>query len=173
MGKLISSTTMTLDGVVSVGEWYVSGGGHDTAARELFGRSAAMLLGRKTYEGLAGYWTEQEGAWADLINPMPKFVASRSLEGELDWNATVIGSDLAEGVTRLKGALEGDLVLVGCGELARNLIEAGLVDELWLWVHPVLWGEGERPFEGGTARLRPLGSETFDSGVTLLRFQTA
>lgn len=173
MAKVISSTTMTLDGVTTVGEWFVAGGEHGAAARELFRRSEAMLLGRKTYEGLAGYWTQEEGEWADLLNPMPKFVASRTLDGSLDWNATLIEGDLAEGVSKLKETLDRDLVLIGCGELARNAIEAGLVDELWIWVHPAVWGEGERPFEGTRARLRLLGADTFDSGVVLLRHETA
>jgi dihydrofolate reductase len=59
MGRVVLSTQMTVDGVITVGEWYVSAGDHDGAARALFERSAAMLLGRKTYEGLAGYWPKE------------------------------------------------------------------------------------------------------------------
>src|SRR5687767_13560810 len=77
---------MTVDGVISVGEWYVAGGEHDRAAREQFEQAAAMLLGRKTYEGLAAFWSAQTGEWADLLNPMPKFVASRTLQGR--WTGT-------------------------------------------------------------------------------------
>jgi hypothetical protein len=51
MNKLNLSTTMTLDGVIDVAEWYVAGGEHDRASRERLEQSAAMLLGRKTYEG--------------------------------------------------------------------------------------------------------------------------
>jgi dihydrofolate reductase len=126
MSRVIGSTAMTVDGVTEVTGWYVSEGGHDAASRRLFENAAAMLLGRKTYEGLAGYWQEQEGPWADLLNPLPKHVASRTLEGPLEWNATLIAGDLADGVSQLKEELGGDLVLVG--------------------------------------------SETFDSGVTLLRY---
>ena len=71
---------MTVDSVITVGEWFVPEGDHDDACRALFERPAAMLLARKTYEGLAGYWPTQSGEWADVINPMPKFVASRTLE---------------------------------------------------------------------------------------------
>jgi dihydrofolate reductase len=171
MGRLIGNTTMTLDGVITVEEWYISEGAHDAAARELFAPPAAMLLGRKTYEGLAAYWTEQTGPWADLINPMPKHVASRTLREPLDWGATVIEGDALEGVAQLKDELHGDLVLVGCGELARELVAAGLVDELVFWVHPVLWGVGERPLEGSTQKLELLGTERYDSGVTQLRYR--
>jgi dihydrofolate reductase len=172
MSRLILSTTMTVDGVISVSEWYVSEGEHDRAAREQFEQAAAMVLGRKTYEGLAAFWSSQRGPWADMLNPMPKFVASRTLRGSLDWNATVIEGELTEGVSTLKKELDGDLVLIGCGELARNLLAAGLIDELRFWLHPAVWGEGERPFHGDRqVRLDLLGSETFDSGVTLLRYE--
>jgi len=83
------------------------------------------VLGRKTYEGLAAFWSSQTGPWADLINPMRKFVASRTLRGSLDWNATVIEGELTEGVPKLKEELEGNLMLIGCGELARNLLAPG------------------------------------------------
>jgi dihydrofolate reductase len=174
MSRLILSTTMTVDGVVSVAEWYVSEGEHDAASRAQFENDAAMLMGRTTYEGLAAYWSAETGPWADLLNPMPKYVASRTLQGSLDWNATVIEGDLAEGVSRLKNELDGDLILIGCGELARDLLRAGLIDEIRFWLHPAVWGQGERPFQGEEqARLRLVGSETFDSGVTLLRYEPA
>jgi dihydrofolate reductase len=171
MSKLILSTTMTVDGVITVGEWYVSEGEHDRASRDQFVDAGAMLMGRKTYEGLAGFWPTQTGEWADQLNPMQKFVASRSLEGPLEWNATLIEGDVAEGVERLKAEVDGDLFLIGCGELARHLLENGLIDELRFWVHPAVWGPGERPFEGDEqVRLALLDSQRFDSGVTLLRY---
>jgi dihydrofolate reductase len=59
----------------------------------------------------------------------------------------------------------------GCGELTRSLLADGLVDELWFWVHPAIWGEGDRPFwEKERLRLRLVGSEAWDSGVVLLRY---
>jgi dihydrofolate reductase len=111
------------------------------------------------------------GEWADLLNPLPKYVASRTLSGPLDWNAALIEGDAAEGVSRLKQELDGDLVLVGCGELARNLVTHGLVDELRFWVHPVVWGQGERLRSIETTKFQLLGSTSYDSGVTLLRYR--
>jgi dihydrofolate reductase len=171
MSKLVITIATTVDGVIDGFEWYVSEGGHDQASREQFVEAEAMLLGRKTYQGLAAFWPTQEGPWADVVNPMPKVVASRTLSPPLEWNARLLEGQLAEAVLRLKAELDGDLIMSGAGELARNLLVDGLVDELRFWVHPVVWGDGARPFEGETVRIRLLDSQTFDSGVTLLRYQ--
>jgi dihydrofolate reductase len=171
MSRLINTTTMTVDAVTDVGEWYVAEGEHDRAALDEFDGAAGMLLGRKTYEGLAGFWPQQTGPWADTLNPLPKFVVTRTLQGPLEWNATVVEGDAVAGVARLKDQLEGDLLLIGCGELARHLLANGLVDELRFWLHPTVWGEGTRPYQGETVRMRLLGSTSYDSGVTLLRYE--
>lgn len=60
----------------------------------------------------------------------------------------------------------------GCGELARELIQAGLVDELLFWVHPRIQGAGTRPYEAATVPVRLLEAKPFDSGVTLLRYES-
>ena len=171
MSRLVNTTTMTVDAVTDVGDWFVSEGEHDRAAQKQFVGAAGMVVGRTTFEGLAGYWTQQTGTWADLLNPMRKFVASRTARGPLDWNATVIEGDAADGLARLKDELEGDLILVGCGELARYLLAQGLVDELRFWLHPSVQGEGARPYQGASVPLRLLDSTSFDSGVTLLRYE--
>jgi dihydrofolate reductase len=172
MSRLIISTAMTVDGVMSVEDWYVSEGGHDRAGLDLFDRAAALVLGRKNHEGLAAYWAPMTGPWAERVNPLPKFVASRTLQEPLTWNATLIEGDLAEAVSKLKEELEGDLLSFGCGELTRDLLAHDLVDELRFWVHPSIWGPGERLFGASEKlQLRLLGSESFDSGVILLRYQ--
>ena len=173
MSRLIVLTAMTVDGVMTVEEWFVPEGDHMEASLRMFEGDTALLYGRKNYEGLAAYWMAAEGEWADLLNPMPKFVASRSLAGALEWNSTLIEGDALNGVEKLKAGHDGDLVLIGCGDLARQLLERGLIDELRFWVHPAVWGSGERPLEGEQSRLALLGSRTFDSGVTLLRYRPA
>jgi dihydrofolate reductase len=171
LGRLIVSTQMTLDGVIDVGEWYVAEGEHDRAGKHQLDQASAVLLGRKTYEGLAAYWSPLTNEWAKLINPIPKYVASRTLHGPLEWSSTLLEGETADAVSRLKAELPSDLLLYGCGELARSLLAATLVDELRFWVHPAVWGSGERPFQAeAQKRLRLLGSESFDSGVTLLRY---
>ena len=89
----------------------------------------------------------------------------------LEWNATLLDGDTTKAVSIVKAELPSDLLMYGCGELARSLLAAPLVDELRFWVHPAVWGSGERPFQGEAQNgLRLLGSEAFDSGVTLLRY---
>jgi dihydrofolate reductase len=173
MGRVINSVAMSLDGVIEPvsPEWFVAEGDHDVAAQDLLDNASAMLLGRTTFEGLAGFWTAQSGRWADIINPMPKYVASRSELGDLEWNGVAIDGDTVEGVRRLKGEVNGDLFMSGCGELARELIQAGLVDEVLVWIHPTVIGEGKRPYEAATLRMRLLDTKQFDSGVTLLRYE--
>jgi dihydrofolate reductase len=174
MGRLITSIAMTVDGVIDVGDWYVSEGAHDRAGFEQFENTEALVMGRKTYEGLAGYWAPLEGMWADWINPLPKYVASRTASEPLEWNATLIEGDAVAGVSRLKEELEGDLFLVGCGAFARKLVVNNLIDDYRFWIHPNVQGAGGRPFESGeTLRLQLVESKSFDSGVTLLRYEPA
>ena len=84
LGKLIATTQATVDGVIDpVGEWVQADGDHGDYSFERQARSSGLVLGRKTYEGLAGYWPSQSGNWADMVNPMPKYVGSNTLSGDL------------------------------------------------------------------------------------------
>ena len=103
-----------------------------------------------------------DGRWADRINPMPKWVASTTLSGPLEWNATLIEGDVADGVRRLKSEVEGELHSHGAGAFATFLVEQGLADELDLWVNPTIQGVGDRPFFGRTVDLGSSGPN-FDS----------
>jgi hypothetical protein len=77
MGRLIVSAQMTVDGVIDVGEWYVAEGEHDRASKDQLAQASAVLLGCKTYEGLAAHWSPLKDDWANLI------IASRTLHGPL------------------------------------------------------------------------------------------
>src|SRR5690348_8411738 len=91
MGKLIATTQATLDGVIDpVGEWVQADGDHGEYSFERQARSSGLVLGRKTFEGLAGYWPSQTGKWADMVNGLPKWVGSNTLAGDLEWNATLL-----------------------------------------------------------------------------------
>ena len=101
-------------------------------------------------------------AYAEQMNSMPKYVASRTLSGPLEWNATLLEGDLAESVSSLKDEHHGNLVVSGAGELARELMAHGLVDELWFTVSPYLWATGPRIFDDvGAVRLELVSTTTF------------
>jgi dihydrofolate reductase len=176
MGKLIASTQATLDGVIDpVGEWVQPGGDHAEYSFDRQAASAGLVLGRKTYEGLAGYWPSETGKWADMINPMPKFVGSRTLSGDLEWNATLLEGDVETSIPGLKDEVDGDLFMHGSGDFAYALAERGLVDEFEVYVNPIVWGGGNVHVLGdrGTLRFELGDVKRFDSGVVLLTYLPA
>jgi dihydrofolate reductase len=177
MGRLIVSTQMTVDGLIDVGDWFLQEGEHEEhGSFDQLLAADAMLLGRKTYEGLASVWptmTDDRG-FADRVNSMPKHVASTTLDEPLEWNATLIKGDLTEAVPELKRRYPGNLVSYGCGELAYRLVGLGLVDEVRFWIHPSVFGGGHRPFHGAApVPLHLVSTTTYRSGVALLCYRPA
>jgi dihydrofolate reductase len=99
-----------------------------------------------------------------------------TLEEPLEWNnATLIKGDVAEEVSRLKQQPGQDILMYGYGDLTRTRMQHGLIDELRMWVHPVVWGSGERPFRDASDRtfLRLVDTTTFGSGVVIHSYQPA
>jgi dihydrofolate reductase len=98
-------------------------------------------------------------------------VASRTLEEPLTWNARLLGPDPA--VAALKAEHPRGLISYGCGELANHLARRGLVDEVRFWLHPVVWGDGVRPFHAGELpiRMRLIAATTFTEGVVKLSYE--
>jgi dihydrofolate reductase len=183
MGRLIVNNAMTVNGAFEAPSpepdgWLVLDADSNNVSLEQFLVADAMLLGRKTYEGLAAVWptlTDDPalGVFAERLNSMPKYVASRTLREPLAWNATLLKGDLTESVTALKQD-HGLLIVSGAGELAHALTAAGLVDEFWFWVSPSLWPAGPRIFDGvGPVRLELISSTTFPSGVLRLCYRPA
>ncbi len=176
MGKLIATTQATVDGVVDpVGEWVQADGDHGDYSFERQARSSGLVLGRKTYEGLAAYWPTASGKWADMVNPMRKYVGSNSLSGELEWNATALEGALEDAIQKLKHEVDGDLFMHGSGEFAYALAETGLIDEYEVYLNPLVWGEGNVHVLGdrGTVRMQLDDVNRFDSGVVLLTYLPA
>ena len=178
MSKIVISCAMTVDGLIESPAprphgWLVMEGQSEQAQFDLFQDAAGMVLGRKNYEGFAGYWPSAagDGRWADRINPMPKWVASTTLRGPLEWNSTLLEGDVTEQIRQLKAEHDGDLVSSGLGSFARFLVEQDLVDELLFFVNPSIQGAGERPFHGAAVELELLEARSFDSGVALLRYR--
>jgi dihydrofolate reductase len=136
--------------------------------------SAALLLGRKTYEGFAVIWPQQEGRpLADIINRMPKYVVSSTLE-DAEWeNSTVLSGEATEEVRRLKRQIAGEILVYGSTQLVQTLIEHGLVDQLRLLVHPVVVGAGRRLFgeTSGKKPLRLVDTRTVGNGVVIHTYE--
>jgi len=136
--------------------------------------AAALLMGRRTYEFFASFWPRQEGrALADIINTMPKYVVSSTLE-DAEWNnSRVLSGELTEEVGRLKREIEGEILVPGSTQLVRALIEHGLADELRLMVHPVMVGSGKRLF-GELSDKKPLQlvrTRVVGDGVVVLTYE--
>jgi dihydrofolate reductase len=113
----------------------------------------------------------ERGGW--LMNDLPKFVASTTLEEPLTWsNSTLLKGDVGVEVVKLKDRSGGDLLVLGSGELAHTLMKHNLVDEYQLKVHPVVLGTGKRLFRDGESRkpLRLVDSTTTGTGVLLLTY---
>jgi dihydrofolate reductase len=196
MGKIVVSEFVSLDGVsedpagvegFERGGWSFArdAGGERVRLRGEEGDelllaenrdSAALLMGRKTYEFSAGFFPQQEGRpLADIINSLPKYVVSSTLK-DPEWNnTTVLSGEVTEEVGRLKREIDGQILVPGSTRLVQSLIDHGLVDELRLLVHPVVVGAGKRLF-GETSDKLPLrlvDSKQVGKGVLILTYEPA
>ena len=171
MRKLVESTFVTLDGGIdSPQEWSPPywDEEHAAYASKMLFAADALVLGRATYEGFAEAWPQRSGdEYTDRINDMPKHVASRTLQ-EATWNASILEGDAAEAIARLKEQPGDDLLKFGTGELDRTLLAHDLLDELHLWIFPVLAGGGQRLIDGIEVRHLTLVDTTrFASGIVV------
>jgi dihydrofolate reductase len=112
-------------------------------------RSSGFLLGRRTYEGVLGYWNTQDSPFKAALNQAPKYVASTGIP-TLKWpNSTLLTGDVPAAVTGLKATEGNDLHIMGSGALIRSLSAHGLIDEYLLSIHPIVLGDGRRLFADG------------------------
>jgi dihydrofolate reductase len=140
------------------------------------GGGLQLLLGRRSYEDMLGYWNTQDSPFKDGLNNAPKYVASRTLREPLPWpNSTLLHGDLADAVTELKHELTADLTVMGSGEVIHTLMRQALIDEYLLFIHPLVLGIGRRLFRDGSppASLRLIESTTTTTGVLIARYETA
>ena len=108
---------------------------------------SGLVLGRVTYEFFRANWGAPTGdPYTDQINAIPKYVASRTLS-EVTWNATLLGPDIVGAIEQLKAQPGKDLFKMGTGRVDDTLLRARFVDQLRLWVMPVVVGTGQRLFE--------------------------
>lgn len=113
-------------------------------------RTDTVLLGRVGYQEWAGYWPNagENDPFGQFINPVPKYVASRTLSGELEWqNARLMDKGLEDFVAELKKTDGGEISVCGSISIVRQLLFAGLLDALTLMVHPVVAAKGRHLFE--------------------------
>ncbi len=181
MGGILVHEFISLDGVVETPTWtmdYPFDPKMAEAIASVMGSSAALLLGRNTYEMFAPAWssrTAEDDPGAPFMNESPKYVVSSTLESA-DWNnTTIVGGYSPDGIRSLKDRVDGSLYVSGSVTLVRAMLVDGLVDELHLFVYPVALGGGLRLFaDGGSAVKLALGAtEAYDSGVVHLAYRPA
>jgi dihydrofolate reductase len=187
--KLTTTTMVTVDGVMQGlgaqdedrsggferGGWVAPLFDNEAGSllNQVYARADAFLLGRRTYEIFAGSWgamTDPGGnpIWTAL-NTRPKYVASTTLTDPRWANTTVLSGDVAAAVDELKSKPGGELQVHGSGKLIRSLLDKQLVDEITLFVCPVIVGQGTRlfPDTGPDTALELVESRSTPKGVTI------
>jgi dihydrofolate reductase len=183
MRKITAGLFIALDGVVEApDQWHFPYFNEEMGAAvdATLGAADTVLFGRKTYDSFAGAWPEREEAGEDdaglakKLGDVRKIVVSKQ-KLEFTWrNSEQLEGDLVEAVTALKNEPGGNIGMSGSVSVVRQLLAAGLLDELHLLVHPIAVGKGMRLFdEGETIPLRLISSETFETGVLNLVYGPA
>lgn len=186
MRKVIVSVYTTLNGVMSPVDWpfpYASAE-RGKYAHDLLCEADALVMGRETYEIFAAVWPGRttaddgpgEAGSADHINSMAKYVASTTLQHLMWNNSHLITGDVAEEVANMKQQPGQSIVLYGAGPVAHKLLQHGLVDEIRVWVYPLVIGVTEktkRLFDDASdiPLLNLVETRAFDSGIVVLSYQ--
>jgi dihydrofolate reductase len=190
MRKIVVAEFVSLDGVIQApgGAEEDTDGGfahggwtapywHDDIGAHFFQamtETGALLLGRKTWQGHGSAFDPMpEGdPFGDVMNTMPKYVVSTTLTSASAWrNSTLIKSNVLEEVRALKAQAGKNIAIDGSSVLVHTLAQHGLVDEYSLLVYPIVLGSGKKLFpEGLQANLRLIETQSFPSGVVLMRY---
>lgn len=171
MRKIVSGLMITVDGVYDGEEkWTIQYQSPEfgQAIGGLMMSGDTLLLGRNTYERFQAEFGPQSGGQADMMNHLPKYVVSDTLTSA-DWNNStlVTGASLASDLEALKSGDGANINVTGSGTLVRSLLQQGLLDELHLFVFPLVAGTGKRLFDDveGEIGLSLTSSETLANGV--------
>jgi len=179
MRKIVSGLFISLDGVIEApndwtGPWFNPELGQ--AVGSFIAAQDAMLLGRVSYDEFAAFWPQQTGDMADSMNGTAKYVVSGTLKSAEWQNSTLIpaASAIAE-IAELKQRPGKNIGMTGSATLVSSLLREGLLDELHLFVFPVVLGSGKRLFAAPGAKLplKLIDSATFDTGVLHLTYAKA
>ena len=181
MRKITADLFISLDGVVEApDQWHFPYFNDEMGAAvdATLGSADTILLGRRTYDSFAGAWPEREAAggedadFAKKLGDARKIVVSKQ-RLDFTWrNSEQLAGELTEGVAALKNEPGGNIAMSGSVSVVRQLLAAGLLDELQLLVHPIAVRKGMRLFDEGddAIPLRLLASETFATGVLNLLY---
>jgi dihydrofolate reductase len=192
VGDILVTTFVTIDGVMQANgspelgraEGFAYGGWQapytDEETRDLITQytllADAFLLGRRTYETFASFWphVSNDDPVAERLNTRPKYVVSSTAPAPA-WAGTVhLTGDLGAAVSRVKESTPGEIQVHGSGQLARGLLDAGAVDRIRLWVHPVALGTGGRLFDGiSPVAMDVESAHTTKAGVTVVNYRVA
>jgi dihydrofolate reductase len=184
MRKITAGLFISLDGVVEAPDrWHFPYFNDEMGAAvdAMLSPAEIVLFGRVTYDSFAGAWPDREAAgeedadFARKLGDVRKIVVSHR-QLDFTWrNSEQLEGDLVEGVTALKGESGGLIGLSGSISVVRQLLAAGLLDELHLLVHPIAVRKGMRLFDEGDAPipLRLTSSDTFETGVLHLVYAPA
>jgi dihydrofolate reductase len=178
MRKLTAGLFYSVDGVVESPNLWQFDAFDDEMGQEMgamMSRVDTVLLGRAGYQEWSGYWPASgpDDPFGSFINPVRKFVASRTLTGDLDWqNSQLMDAPLEDFVAALKQTDGGEISVMASISLVRQLLFAGLLDSLTLMMHPVVAGAGRHLFEPGdpVTQLSLLNSRVTSKGNTILQY---
>jgi dihydrofolate reductase len=180
MRRLIAWNVMTLDGrFEGAHPWQLDlhgtvwGEELEAFSLEQGEEIGTLLFGRRTYEGMRDYWTKETGAIAEMMNDLPKAVASRTL-GAADWsNSRLLPGEASRTVRALKEEEGRDVFVFGSADLLATLMAEGLVDEYRLCLAPVVWGEGTPLFkpEGGRTHFALREARPLRTGGLILFYE--
>ncbi len=180
MRKVVSGLFIALDGVTeSPDQWQFDVFNEEMGAAmgAHIAAEDTMLLGRVTYQEWEPYWPNSaDEPYASHINSIPKVVVSTTLD-KVRWgnknNISLIKGNLAGEIAKLKQQPGKNIGVAGSPTLVRSLLQADLLDELTLMVHPVVAGKGKRLFDGEVdlKRMKLVDSKITRTGVAFLTYQ--
>jgi len=185
MRRLVAFENVTLDGYFAATDGDI-GWAHgapdpefDAFVADNASGGGQLLLGRKTYELMAGYWptslaSQQAPIVAERMNHLPKVVFSRTMD-TVSWsNTKLVKGHLPAAIRRMKNEPGPGMAILGSGSLVSQLAQEGLIDEYQLVVNPVVLGDGRALFDGITARLglKLTGSQVFRNGRVFLCYES-
>jgi hypothetical protein len=174
MGRLIVSAQVTVDGVMDQLEgWFDPADESAQHGLEQLRAADALISAGKRTTSCPSSGRPLTGRTPSSSTPCRSTSPRERYGNRWTWNARFLGADAAEAVAALKAEVPRQLISYGCGELANHLARRGLVDEVRLWLHPVIWGDGVKAFHAGElpVRMRLIGVRTFPSSVVQLSYQ--